>query len=44
MPESEDKQRFDALLKAMVTKPPLDVADKEPPADEDDKREDDEAN
>ena len=32
MPESEDAQRFDRLLDAMVKKSPLDVADKEPPA------------
>lgn len=41
MPETDDRQRFDRLLDAMVNKPPLDVADKEPPADDDDKREDD---
>lgn len=41
MPESDDMQRFDRLLDAMVNKPPLDVADKEPPADADDKREND---
>jgi hypothetical protein len=33
--------RFDALLDAMLHKPPLDVADKEPPGDADDKREHD---
>ena len=41
MPESEDTQRFDRLLDAMVNKPPLDLADKEPPVDADDKRESD---
>lgn len=41
MPEADDKQRFDRLLDAMVNKPPLEVGDKEPPADADDKREDD---
>ena len=41
MPESEDAQRFDRLLDAMVKKPPLDVADNEPPAETDDLREDD---
>lgn len=41
MPESDDTQRFDRLLDAMVNKPPLDVADKEPPADAGDLREDD---
>ena len=40
MPESEDTQRFDALLDAMLTKPPLEeVSDKE--SVEDDPRESD---
>lgn len=40
MPESNDTQRFDALLDAMLTKPPLEeVSYKEPP--EDDPREGD---
>ena len=39
MPDPDD--RFDRLLDAMVNKPPLEVADKEPPADADGKREDD---
>ena len=33
--------RFDALLDAMVKKPPLDVSPKEKPENEDDLREDD---
>lgn len=41
MPESDDAQRFDRLLEAMVTKPPLDVGQKEEPEAEDDLREDD---
>jgi hypothetical protein len=41
MPESEDTQRFDRLLDAMLTKPPLDVKPKDEPS-EDDLREDDE--
>ena len=36
---TNENERFDALLNAMVKKPPLDVADREPPADADDKRE-----
>lgn len=39
----DQNERFDALLDAMVHKPPLDVAGKEPPADVDDKREPDDA-
>jgi hypothetical protein len=39
MPESDDTQRFDRLLDAMVKKPPLDLTDKEPPSEADDKRE-----
>lgn len=41
MPETDDRQRFDRLLDAMVHKPPLDVGDKDEPQDDDDKREDD---
>lgn len=41
MPESEDLQRFDRLLDAMVNKPPLDVKPKDE-APEEDLREDDE--
>lgn len=36
-----DDERFDRLLDAMVNKPPLEVADNEPPAESDDKREPD---
>lgn len=32
---NDPEERFDRLLDAMVKKPPLDVADKEPPAEED---------
>ena len=39
MSETDDTQRFDRLLDAMVTKPPLDVKAKEAPT-EDDLRED----
>jgi hypothetical protein len=35
MPESEDAQRFDRLLDAMVNKPPLDVNLKDEPTEED---------
>ena len=35
MPESEDTQRFDRLLDAMVKKPPLDVKPKDEPTEED---------
>ena len=38
---TDPDDRFDRLLDAMVNKPPLDVADKEPLADADDLREDD---
>lgn len=41
MPETEDTQRFDCLLDAMVNKPPLDVKPKDEPPEED-LREDDE--
>jgi hypothetical protein len=41
MPETDDRQRFDRLLDAMVNKPPLDVKPKDEPAEED-LREDDE--
>lgn len=41
MPESDAMQHFDALLEAMVKKPPLDISPKEPPADDDDVREPD---
>ena len=41
MSETDDRQRFDALLEAMATKPPLEVSANEPPADEDDVREPD---
>tara|TARA_R110000868_G_scaffold278675_10_gene538752 strand:+ start:4818 stop:5063 length:246 start_codon:yes stop_codon:yes gene_type:complete len=37
-----ENERFDALLEAMLTKPPLEVSAKEPPADEGDVREPDE--
>lgn len=40
MPETEDTQRFDALLDAMVNKPPLVVNPKDEPSEED-LREDD---
>ncbi|MDO9588124.1 MAG: hypothetical protein Q7J13_09335 [Brevundimonas sp.] len=40
MPESEDTQRFDRLLDAMVNKPPLEVKTKDEPS-EDDLREED---
>ena len=40
---TDPDDRFDKLLDAMIYKPPLDVADKEPPTDADDKRENDEA-
>lgn len=43
MPETDDKQRFDRLLDAMVHKPPLKVDHKDEPQDDDDKREDDES-
>lgn len=39
MPDPDE--RFDALLEAMATKPPLDVSPKEKPESEDDLREDD---
>lgn len=39
MPDKPDA--FAQLLDAMVNKPPLKVVDKDPPADDDDKREDD---
>ena len=42
MPENDAMQRFDALLEAMATKPPLEVSAKDPPADDDDVREPDE--
>lgn len=42
MPEPTAMQRFDDLLEAMATKPPLEVSPKEPPADDDDVREPDE--
>lgn len=42
MPETDDRQRFDALLEAMATKPPLEVSAKDLPADDDDVREPDE--
>lgn len=41
MPETEDTQRFDRLLDAMVNKPPLDVKPKDE-SPEEDLREDDE--
>ncbi|WP_439476391.1 hypothetical protein [Brevundimonas sp.] len=41
MPETDDRQRFDRLLDAMVKKPPLDVKPKDEPTEED-LREDDE--
>lgn len=40
MPETEDTQRFDRLLDAMVHKSPLDVKPKDEPTEED-LREDD---
>jgi hypothetical protein len=36
MPETDDRQRFNRLMDAMVNKFPLDVADKQPLADADD--------
>jgi hypothetical protein len=39
MPDPDATQRFDALLEAMVTKPPLKVDQDEPAPDDDDKRE-----
>lgn len=36
-----EEERFDALLDAMVHKPPRDIADTESPAGSDDLREDD---
>lgn len=35
MPETDDRQRFDRLLDAMVNKPPLDVKSKDEPPEED---------
>lgn len=35
MPETDDRQRFDRLLDAMVNKPPLDVKLKDEPTEED---------
>lgn len=35
MPETDDRQRFDRLLDAMVKKPPLDVKPKDEPSEED---------
>ncbi|MDP3802835.1 MAG: hypothetical protein U1C74_30045 [Phenylobacterium sp.] len=35
MPETDDTQRFDRLLDAMVNKPPLDVKPKDEPGEED---------
>lgn len=35
MPETDDRQRFDRLLDAMVHKPPLDAKPKEEPTEED---------
>lgn len=35
MSETDHAQRFDALLEAMATKPPLDVSPKEEPVEED---------
>jgi hypothetical protein len=44
MPETDDRQRFDRLLDAMVNKPPLDtVQPHDEPQDDDGKREDDES-
>lgn len=40
MPETDDRQRFDRLLDAMVNRPPLDVKPKDEPTEED-LREDD---
>jgi hypothetical protein len=40
MPESEDAQRFDRLLDAMVNKPPLDVKPKDEPSEEDLRKDD----
>lgn len=35
MPETDDRQRFDRLLDAMVKKPPLDVKPKDESTEED---------
>lgn len=45
MPETDDRQRFDRLLDAMVNKPPLEpkVQPHDEPQDDDDKREADES-
>jgi len=40
MPESDDTQRFDRLLDAMVNKPPLEVSPKDEPTEEDLREED----